>query len=146
MSDPNPSPLEPRWCLVGNIVEERRFGEGGLIVKRGTKHFSAGTKVYCLPCQWGDGYDQIVVVGRHLGERGLCTMIVPRRYITNWRAKLVYSPEVHRLMDEWAQAPGRSACWGSRQEIERYLPHLLERERGWNEKHPLPAEPESADG
>ena len=35
---------EWKWCLVGNIVQERDYGEQHEI-KSGTKHFSPGTKV-----------------------------------------------------------------------------------------------------
>lgn len=126
---------EARWCLVGNIVKQRYFGEGGLTLKPGTKHFSPGTKVYCLPCQWGDGYEQIVVIGRHRGSHRFCIMIVSCHHITNWRPKLVYSPEVHRLMDEWAAEPGHTATWGSREYIEQWLPEIFARERAWMAKH-----------
>jgi HSP90 family molecular chaperone len=53
------------WCLIGNIIQERSYGEKEDEIRAGTKHFSPGTKVYCLPAQWGDGYDQILVIGRH---------------------------------------------------------------------------------
>jgi hypothetical protein len=52
------------YCLVGNIIEERFDQVLDKIVK-GTKHFSAGTKVYCYPPVWGDGYENIKVIGRH---------------------------------------------------------------------------------
>ena len=139
MNDQDASPVKARWCLVGNIVEQRRFGEGGLIVKPGTKHFSPGTKVYCLPPQWGDGYEQIVVIGRHRGASRLCTMIVSFHHVTNWRAKLVYSPQVHRLMDEWAEEPGHHWVWNEQDLVEKWIPSFLAREREWNLKHPLPA-------
>jgi hypothetical protein len=58
-----------RWCLVGNIVHERPCGEGGREIQQGTKHFSPGTEVYCLPTQWGDGYQRIIVIGRHRGSK-----------------------------------------------------------------------------
>ena len=141
MSGQSTSLEEPRWFLVGNIVEQRRFGEGGLIVKPGTKHFSPGTKVYCLSSQWGDGLEQIRVVGRHRGARGLCMMVVSCHHITNWRAKLVYSPEVFRLVDE----SGCYSAWGGQEGIERWLPHILAREREWNLKHPLPNSPDNRD-
>jgi len=67
---------ESQWCLVGNIVAERPYGEGGDEKRPGTIHFSGGTKVYCLPAQWGDGYDQIIVIGRHRGSKRFNTMIV----------------------------------------------------------------------
>lgn len=83
---------ESQWCLVGNIVEESPYGEGGQEMRPGTKHFSGGTKVYCLPAQWGDGYDQIVVIGRHRRSKQFKTMITSSDWVTNWRAKVVYNP------------------------------------------------------
>lgn len=67
------------WCLVGNIVKEHEFGEKREI-KYGTKHFSHGTKVFLAPAQWGDGYENIVVIGlpRH-GDK----------YIENYRIKII---------------------------------------------------------
>ncbi len=87
--------------------------EGGMSIECGTKHFFPGTKVYCLPVQWGDGYEQIVVIGRHSGSPKLCRMIISHRFITNWRAQAVHSPAVHRLMDKetrislWEREVGR---------------------------------------
>src|SRR4051812_11515365 len=48
---------EPVWCVVANISEHIPSGPGGKESKRGTKHFSAGTKIYCYPPLWGDGYE-----------------------------------------------------------------------------------------
>ncbi len=45
---------EWRWCLVGNIAGAHEFGEEHEI-RYGTKHFSAGTKVYAYPEFWGNG-------------------------------------------------------------------------------------------
>jgi len=51
-----------RWCLVGNIVDKRFYGEEHEI-KSGIKLLSPGTKVYIAPHQWGDGGDKLVVLG-----------------------------------------------------------------------------------
>lgn len=45
-----------RWCLVGNIVDKRFYGEEHEI-KSGIKLFSPSTKVYIAPHQWGDDDD-----------------------------------------------------------------------------------------
>ena len=52
---------EWKWCLVGNIVQKREYGENHEI-KYGTKHFSPGTKIYCAQGCWGDGYENIIVI------------------------------------------------------------------------------------
>ena len=63
------------WALVGNIVEEHEFGEDHEI-KKGTKHFSGGTKVYIAPVQWGDGYERIIVIGKKRGSRNYAEVIM----------------------------------------------------------------------
>jgi hypothetical protein len=49
----------PVWCPVANVVRERTYGPGGKEIRRGSKHFAPGAKLYCYPSQWGDGYQQI---------------------------------------------------------------------------------------
>ena len=51
-----------RWCLVGIIVKDHAYGESKEILI-GTKHFQPGAKVYMAPANWGDGYENIVVIG-----------------------------------------------------------------------------------
>jgi len=53
---------EFEYCLVGNIVEKRYFGENKEI-KRGTKHFRGGAKVYIFPQFGGCGHENIEVIG-----------------------------------------------------------------------------------
>ena len=45
---------EPEWVwgLIGNIVEEHEYGEAHEI-RRGTKQFRAGTKVFLSCSHWG---------------------------------------------------------------------------------------------
>src|SRR6185295_757730 len=66
----------------------------------GTKHFPFGTKVYCLPPLWGDGYEKVAVIGRHRGSRRLVTIVIPSTRITNWRVQAVFKPQVIRLLRE----------------------------------------------
>ena len=92
---------EQIWCVVANVVAEHPVGENKEI-RRGMKHFSAGTKVYCYPPLWGDGYENIKVIGRHRGSRKLVEMVMPSKWLTNWRVKVVYSPfVVGRMRGEW---------------------------------------------
>ena len=112
-----------RWCLVGNIVQEHPFGEGGSQIQRGAKHFSPGTKVYCLPAQWGDGYERIIVIGRHRGSKRFVTMVIRSDWVTNWRAKVVYEPSVLRLIEEATRESWRRD-WGSKEEVESYVASL----------------------
>lgn len=90
------------WCVVANVAEEQPFGPGGHELRRGTKHFAPGAKVYCLPAQWGDGYEKIVVVGRHRATHCYVRIVLPAKRLTNWRTDLVYSPHViAELAGEW---------------------------------------------
>jgi hypothetical protein len=85
------------WCLIGNIVDEHPYGIEKEI-KHGTKHFSPNTKVYCFPTLWGDGYEDIKVIGRRRKTNKNICIIIPAKLITNWRLQKVYSPFVLNLM------------------------------------------------
>jgi hypothetical protein len=124
-SDASAEAPESQWCLVGNIVDERPYGEGGTETRPGTKHFSGGTKVYCLPAQWGDGYDQIIVIGRHRGSKQFKTMIVSSDWVTNLRAKVVYNPEVLRRI-KMATSELWKRNWQSQKEVDLYVKSIAE--------------------
>ena len=116
------APAEPTgWCLMGNIVQEHEFGETKE-VRRGSKHFTPGTKVYCLPPQWGDGYEKVVAVGIARGSRRWITVVLPSRLITNWRAKVVYKPAVLRRLREGYDGFNRQ--WTSQKEVESWAESL----------------------
>jgi hypothetical protein len=97
------------WCVVANVVAEHPVGENKEI-RRGTKHFSTGTKVYCYPPLWGDGYEKIKVIGRHRHSRQLVEMVTRSKWLTNWRVKRVYLPFVVEQMKGY---------WDSSAESER---------------------------
>ena len=86
------------YCPVGNII--KRYDRAQDKIVKGTKHFSAGTKVYCYPPSWGDGYENIKVIGRHRKSPRLVTMVLPSKCIINWRLKTVYEPFVIKEMTE----------------------------------------------
>lgn len=111
-----PQTTEPGYyCLVGNIVKEHEFGDAREL-KQGTQHFTSGTKVYCLPAQWGDGFENIIVVGICRKSRRWITVVMRSKHITNWRGKSVYSPVVlNRLRIGF---DGFNAQWKSRQEVD----------------------------
>lgn len=87
------------WCLVGNIIEKRYYGESKE-VKFGTKKFRPNSKVYCFPALWGDGYENIKVIGRTRHRNSYKTVITSAKYITNWRLKKVYIPFIIQQMKE----------------------------------------------
>ncbi|WP_172205400.1 hypothetical protein [Niveibacterium sp. COAC-50] len=113
-----------QWCLVGNIKETRPFGPGGKEHKPGTQHFSSGTKVYCLPAQWGDGYEKVKVVGKHRGSSRMVKMVVCSAWITNWRAQVVYSSSILKLLTE------EVLNWKSKEEVLEYLGSILSTAEG----------------
>jgi hypothetical protein len=128
-----------QWCLIGNIKEDISYGHGGKTIRKGTKHFSPKTKVHVLPTQWGDGYEQVVVVGRHRGSKKYVTMIIPETSITNWRAKVVYKQEVLRRLQEAIMPdanrndpefrPHHLGNWRDESHVNDYVEYLKKREK-----------------
>ena len=118
-------PVEPGYyCLIGNIVKEHEFGTAHE-VKQGTKHFTPGTKVYCLPPQWGDGYEKTIAVGICRKSRRWITVVMNTAHITNWRGKPVYSPVVlKRLRDGFDSF---NTQWKSRKEVDAWASGLRQR-------------------
>jgi hypothetical protein len=47
---------------------------------------------------WGDGYENIKVIGRHRKSARLITVVVPSERVTNWRLKTIYNPFVIKEM------------------------------------------------
>jgi hypothetical protein len=88
------------WCLVGNIIDVRYFGEGKELIIRGTKKFTARTKVYCFPPLWGDGYEEIQVIGKLRRRKHLKIIITSSKFITNWRIQKVFNPFIIRTMKD----------------------------------------------
>lgn len=113
------------WYLVGNVVQEHEFGESKEI-RHGSKHFTPGTKVYCLPVQWGDGYEKAIVVGIARGPRRLITVVMSTKLITNWRAQVVYSPAILSHLGNGHD--GFNQQWNSREEVQEYVDLLKKRE------------------
>lgn len=113
---PKPQTTEPGYyCLVGNVVKEQEFGDAKEL-KQGTKHFTPGTKVYCLPAQWGDGFEQVITVGICRKSRRWITVVMRAKHITNWRGKPVYSPVVLKRLRTGFD--GFNEQWKSRQEVD----------------------------
>ena len=96
------------YGISANVRREIGRGEGGLDIQRGTKHFTAGAKVWVLPVHWGDGGEQVVVVGRHRGSRGpYIKMVTSRRCLENFRVRRIYSPALMAAMER----PLRNYRW-----------------------------------
>ncbi|MFI6846635.1 hypothetical protein [Kitasatospora sp. NPDC050467] len=87
----------PGLCVVANVARETTHGEGGLEIRTGLRHFAAGAKVWIAPLRWG-GPD-VHVVGRHRGNgRRYTGIVVPRRFLENFRVATVHSPALLRAL------------------------------------------------
>ncbi len=83
----------PIWCVAANVSDEIPFGHNAAETHQGTNKFHAGAKVYLAGAFWGMGAEKITVIGHYRGK-GYITASVRTRYLTNFRAELVYSPTV----------------------------------------------------
>lgn len=126
---------EETWRLVANVVGAHPFGKDRKTVS-GTRHFSGGTKVYCMKSFWGDGYENIPVLGKPRGKWGLRCVVMNRRFLENFRLKRLYSPSViERIFAVYRDDYHGQAYnpWDDsdedRQEIESLLPWLNETAR-----------------
>lgn len=91
---------EPVWCLVANVVEERRYGEESTEIRRGTRLFAPGAKVWVPDGYAGMGYDRVTAVGRTRHASRYASVVVAAEHLTNWRVKMVYSPAVLARLGE----------------------------------------------
>jgi hypothetical protein len=114
------------WCVVANVTERIPHGEGGREIRRGLRHFTAGARLWVLPPQWGDGWENAIVVGRHRGSRRYIRMVVPLRHVTSFRVRAVYSPAVFReLTRPWAPRGDHPiGLWDSREHAEQAVAAL----------------------
>ena len=108
------------WCLVGNIVQEHEYGEEREI-RYGTKQFSRGTKVFLAPAQWGDGYENIVVIGLPRYGNRYIEVITRSEYIENFRIQKVCKPAVLRRM-----CSSEYRWWGDTEKDRETIIRLLE--------------------
>lgn len=94
---------DPAWCVVANVVMERPYGPGGAEKRRGTKHFAPGAKVYVYEFFWGVAGESVTVMGRHRKSHRFIQLSMPAKHLANWRAELVYSPSVAKVIRENAE-------------------------------------------
>lgn len=92
--------LYPEWryCAIGNIINEHEYGVEKEI-KSGTKQFRPGTKVYMAPCNWGDGYENVIVIGMARYSHKYIEVITRGEYITNLRCQKVFKPGIVKRMN-----------------------------------------------
>ncbi|MBB6174015.1 hypothetical protein HNR23_004075 [Nocardiopsis mwathae] len=102
------------WGLTANVAPQHHVGDGGR-VRSGTRYFTVGTKVWICPPQWGDGGEQVIVLGRRRGTHGRkwsrVVMYIDR--FTAFRAAPIYSPSVYRrLTRPWTHPLYRDGSCG----------------------------------
>jgi hypothetical protein len=88
---------------VANVVLERGYGPGGVEKRRGTRHFAPGAKVFVYDFFWGTGGDNVTVMGRHRKSHRFIQLSMQAKHLANWRAELVYSPAVAKVIRESAE-------------------------------------------
>lgn len=92
---------EPKsyWTAVANVIAERPYGPGGLEVRRGTKHFRSGAKVYII--DWFPGTcDAVIVIGHHRKSKQLMKMVLRIEVLERFRSKICYSPTINRMIED----------------------------------------------
>lgn len=112
------------WCLVGNVVHEREYGPDH-VIRKGTKRFKGGTKVYCYPVQWGDGYEQIYVLGKPRERFGLIRVIMRRDHIENFRLQKVYNKQVIQRMNPSIDSDDFVMGWDDSDHDRMQIKHML---------------------
>ncbi|MFI5532124.1 hypothetical protein ACIA8O_26675 [Kitasatospora sp. NPDC051853] len=111
-AEPEPGPFG--FAIAANIVEFVAQGPGGLEVRRGTRHFPPGAKVWVVPQTW-DWTDRLRVVGRHWGRFNRYIAVVMRKdRLENVRVRAVHSPALARALDGATWRP----LWGSAEEAQ----------------------------
>lgn len=84
---------EFEWCIVGNIVDKHPYGMEKEI-RRGTKQFRPGAKVYCIPEFGGMAHEEIRVIGKPRKQNRLINIIMKSNKIKDFRVQKVYNPKI----------------------------------------------------
>ncbi|WP_378183825.1 hypothetical protein [Aquimarina sp. SS2-1] len=84
---------EFEWCIVGNIVDRHFYGVEKE-VRRGTKQFRPGAKVYCMPEFGGMAHEEIRVIGKPRKQNRLINIVMKTKKIKNFRVQKVYNPKI----------------------------------------------------
>lgn len=99
----------PVWCVVGNMGSAHQYGPDGQEIRRGTRHFAPGARLYVRHMMgWTGDTPDLEVVGRHRATHRYVRMIVDSALLEQWRVALVYSPEVIRLLSPYCDGTAAS--------------------------------------
>lgn len=91
-------------CIVGNIIGKHYKGLEKAITS-GTKHFSAGTKVYCVFMYGGMGHQQVRVYGKLRHSFRMIDVVIRTSHIKNFRLQKVYNPKVLAFLNKYPYHP-----------------------------------------
>ncbi|GAA6170328.1 hypothetical protein [Sessilibacter corallicola] len=83
---------------IAKVTEDRFFGPEREL-KRGTKHFRGGAKVYVIDAYWGS-CDSATVVGHHRASGRYIKIDMLVKHLTDFRFGVVYSPTVVNFIRE----------------------------------------------
>lgn len=113
------------WCLVANVARETARGEAGLDIRRGTRHFAAGTKLWIPRPRWDPGHGRLQAVGHHRGSpRRFVSMVVRREDLENFRAKGIYNERLIRYLNGWSHDPAAPTtlhhAWESQEQVQEW--------------------------
>ncbi|MFD7026869.1 hypothetical protein ACFWAR_02395 [Streptomyces sp. NPDC059917] len=110
MSEETSGAPEPVWLISANVVWWRRYGAGGRQLRRGTKSFRGGAKVYVSAGHWGPGGDKVTVIGRERHTGRWIVIDMASRNLHSFRPRFVHAPRVlerfhasRRLHPAWDQ-------------------------------------------
>ncbi|MBX7169455.1 MAG: hypothetical protein K1X72_00770 [Pyrinomonadaceae bacterium] len=90
--------IEPIWCATANVKNETSFGEEH-ILRKGTKHFRGGAKIYIADAYWGM-CNSVTVIGHHRSNSRFVKVDMHVKHLENFRLQLVYSPKVIELINK----------------------------------------------
>lgn len=85
------------WCPVGYIVETHKVAKGKKTVK-GSRHFSAGSKVYMTAAFFGQGAERCTVIGVPKYSDHVIGVVIDTELIDHFELEKVEDREVLRAM------------------------------------------------
>jgi hypothetical protein len=91
-------------CVVANIIDKHLWGEQKEL-RRGTKHFVPGAKLYCVLMYGGMGHEHIMVLGKPRKSFRMIEVVMRRSYIKNFRIQKVYSKRIIEFLQKYPYGP-----------------------------------------
>ncbi|MBW5485127.1 hypothetical protein [Streptomyces bambusae] len=133
------------FAVVANVRRELPYGPGAVAIRRGTKHFPPGGKVWLVPPRWDWGHGRVIAVGRHRGSPRHKCVIVPVWHLENFRVQGVYSPAVERRLSGHSRSNGLWETEGeARPWVERWTSGAGLYE--WDPREERPQRPQGVSG